>query len=52
MTFPEADAGHHQLPDRGDSTDAPQPELAAQFRELVTGRAGQKALEAAGFGAP
>lgn len=32
--------------------DAPQAELSAAFQELVTGAAGQKALEVVGFGAP
>jgi molybdate transport system substrate-binding protein len=34
------------------TADAPQPELAAKFQQLVTGEVGRTTLEAAGFGAP
>jgi molybdate transport system substrate-binding protein len=34
------------------TADAPQPELAAKFEQLVTGELGRKTLEAAGFAAP
>jgi molybdate transport system substrate-binding protein len=30
--------------------DAPQPQLAREFADLVTGEAGRRALQAAGFG--
>jgi ABC-type molybdate transport system substrate-binding protein len=34
------------------TADAPQPELAAKFQQLVTGELGQKTLATAGFAAP
>lgn len=51
VTFPEASQAVTNYP-IAVLRDAPQAELAAAFQELVTGEAGQKALEVVGFGAP
>jgi molybdate transport system substrate-binding protein len=51
VSFPEADQASTNYPIVVTS-DAPQPELAAKFQELVTGEIGKKTLAAAGFGAP
>jgi molybdate transport system substrate-binding protein len=49
--FPEAPQATTSYP-MAVTKDAPQPELAVQFQQLVAGDAGKKALEAAGFGSP
>jgi molybdate transport system substrate-binding protein len=51
VTFPEAQQATTNYPIVV-TTDAPQPELAAKFQQLVTGETGQKTLQAAGFAAP
>ena len=51
VTFPEAAQATTNYPIVV-TADAPQPELAARFQQLVTGELGQKALAAAGFAAP
>ena len=51
VAFPEADQATTNYPIVV-AADAPQPELAAKFQQLVTGELGRKTLEAAGFGAP
>jgi molybdate transport system substrate-binding protein len=51
VSFPEAAEASTNYPIVV-TADAPQPELAAKFQELVTGEIGRKTLEAAGFGAP
>lgn len=51
VPFPEAQQAVTNYP-IATLKDAPQAELAGAFQELVTGEAGQKALEAVGFGAP
>jgi molybdate transport system substrate-binding protein len=51
VTFPEAQQASTNYPIVVTS-DAPQPELAAEFQQLVTGEIGQKTLQAAGFAAP
>ncbi len=51
VTFPEAEQATTNYPIVVTS-DAPQPELAAKFQQLVTGEIGQKTLQAAGFAAP
>ena len=51
VSFPEADQATTNYPIVV-TADAPQPELAAKFQQLVTGELGQKTLAAAGFGAP
>ena len=49
VNFPEATQAGTNYP-IAVLTGAPQPELARQFTDLVTGETGQKALQAAGFG--
>jgi molybdate transport system substrate-binding protein len=51
VTFPEAAQATTNYPIVV-TADAPQPELAAKFQQLVTGEPGQKTLAAAGFAAP
>ena len=51
VNFPEATQATTNYPIVV-TADATQPELAAKFQQLVTGEAGQKTLQAAGFGAP
>jgi molybdate transport system substrate-binding protein len=51
VTFPEASQATTNYPIVV-TADAPQPELAAKFQQLVTGELGQKTLAAAGFAAP
>ena len=51
VSFPESDRAVNSYPIAA-LTDAPEPELARSFVELVTGEFGQEALEDAGFGAP
>ncbi|HXV94573.1 MAG TPA: molybdate ABC transporter substrate-binding protein [Pseudonocardia sp.] len=51
VPFPEADQAVNEYP-VAVLSDAPQPELATRFRDLVTGPVGQEALAAAGFGTP
>jgi molybdate transport system substrate-binding protein len=51
VTFPEATQATTNYPIVV-TADAPQPELAAKFQQLVTGALGQKTLAAAGFTAP
>lgn len=51
VPFPEAEQAATSYP-IAVLVDAPQPDLAADFRALVTGEQGRQALEAAGFGAP
>ena len=49
VTFPEASPGRRPTTRSRCSRTRPQPDLANQFRHLVTGEQGQKALEQAGF---
>jgi len=51
VSFPESDRAVNSYPIAA-LTDAPEPELARSFVELVTGEFGREALEDAGFGAP
>jgi molybdate transport system substrate-binding protein len=51
VSFPEADEAVNNYPIAA-LADAPQPELAREFVGLVTGDAGRKALQDAGFGTP
>lgn len=51
VSFPEAQQAVTNYP-IAVLEDAPQADLAAEFQALVTGEAGQKALQAVGFGAP
>jgi molybdate transport system substrate-binding protein len=51
VSFPEAEQASTNYPIVV-TADAPQPELAAKFQQLVTGEIGKKTLAAAGFGAP
>jgi len=51
VPFPEATQATTNYP-MVVTADAPQPELAAKFQQLVTGELGQKTLAAAGFAAP
>jgi molybdate transport system substrate-binding protein len=51
VTFPEAAQAATNYPIVV-TADAPQPELATKFQQLVTGELGQKTLAAAGFAAP
>jgi molybdate transport system substrate-binding protein len=51
VSFPEAAEATTNYP-IAVLKDAPQPELARQFTDLVTGEVGQEELRAAGFGAP
>jgi molybdate transport system substrate-binding protein len=49
VSFPEATQAATNYP-IAVLRDAPRPQLAREFADLVTGEAGQKALQAAGFG--
>jgi molybdate transport system substrate-binding protein len=51
VSFPEAAEATTNYPIVV-TADAPQPELAAKFQQLVTGELGRKTLAAAGFGTP
>jgi len=51
VTFPEAAKAVTNYP-IAVAKNAPQADLAMSFQSLVTGQAGQQALQAAGFGAP
>jgi molybdate transport system substrate-binding protein len=51
VSFPEARQAPTNYP-IAVLAEAPQPELAAQFRDLVTGEVGREALQDVGFGAP
>jgi molybdate transport system substrate-binding protein len=51
VPFPEATQATTNYP-MVVTADAPQPELAAKFQQLVTGELGQKTLATAGFAAP
>ena len=51
VSFPESDRAVNSYPIAA-LTDAPEPELARSFVELVTGEFGRKTLEDAGFGTP
>jgi molybdate transport system substrate-binding protein len=51
VSFPEAAQATTNYPIVV-TADAPEPQLAASFQQLVTGEAGRKALEAAGFAGP
>jgi molybdate transport system substrate-binding protein len=51
VSFPEADRAVNAYP-IVTLADAPQPELARAFQELVTGEFGTRTLEDAGFGTP
>ncbi|WP_308257978.1 molybdate ABC transporter substrate-binding protein [Pseudonocardia lacus] len=51
VPFPEAERAVTTYPITV-LADAPQPDLAAEFQQLVTGERGRMALEAVGFGTP